>query len=231
MGTKVAVVIAYRDMGDAARRASFEYVSRFYALCGYRVFTNGGASDALFTRARAINGAIRDCAADVIIQSDPDSLVQPWQLHEAVEMAVDGPGLVVPFSRYLYTTEETTAKILDGRLDLDDSAEGRWACEEIGEGGVGNVTVFTRATWAAAGGFDERFPMWGGDDAAFAYACEALVAPMRRVQGDMVHLWHPRLPQSVPGDPGYVEQFALLREYRDANAVGAGAVRELVTNR
>ena len=69
------------------------------------------------------------------------------------------------------------------------------------------------------------------EDAAFRYACDALVAPTRRLPGDAVHLFHPRLPISIPGGPGYVEQFAIVAEYRDAAEEGPEAVRALVENR
>jgi hypothetical protein len=87
---------------------------------------------------------------------------------------------------------------------------------------------------------DVRFGFWGprhsgewvthiGDERVGRYATEAFCAPIRRLPGDMVHLWHPRLPESVPGSVGFVEQFTLVAEYRDAAA--AGTVREYVEAR
>jgi hypothetical protein len=74
--------------------------------------------------------------------------------------------------------------------------------------------------------------LWGGDDAAFAFACEAFTGnPLRKVAGPALHSWHPRLPESIPGNPGYDEQFRLVVEYRDAAGRGPDAVRALVEAR
>lgn len=221
-----SVVIAYRDMGCPHRRASYEYVHAFYEDAGFEVVVQGG--DDSFTRAQGINAAVRRASYDIIIQSDPDSLASPEMLDEAIRMVEAADGLVIVHDRYLYLTPEATSQVLAGRPVSDVGPDD---CESYGHGGVGNVTAFHRSTWVAAGELDERFGMWAGDDAAFAYACDAFVGPMRRVSGDMVHLWHPRLPQSVPGDPEYQAQFAILAEYRDAAAEGPEAVRALVASR
>lgn len=218
------VVIAYRDLGCPHRRASFDFVHSYYQALGLTVVVECG--DESFTRASGLNTAIRNVGHGVIVQSDPDSLVPPKQLAAAVALAAK-PGLVVPHDRYLYLNAETTTRVLHGATPGDLGPE---HCDDTGTG-VGNVTVFSFDTWEQAGGFDERFGLWGGDDAAFAYATEAFCAPLRRIEGDMIHLWHPRLPQSIPDTPGFVEQFAILAEYRDAAADSPEAVRNLVGSR
>lgn len=223
----VAVVIAYRDMGDRHRRRSFGFVSAWYKEHGYDVTVWSGDSDDTFTRASAINAAVRATTAEVIIQSDPDSLVADETLQAAVNLAGQAHGLVVPHDRYLYLSWANTYRIYHGDRTLESM--GPDDCDTFGPHGLGNVVVFSRRTWELARGFDERFGLWGGDDAAFAYACAAFVGPVRRLSGDVWHLWHPRLPQSEPGAPGYAEQFAILAEYRDAGSLAA--VRELVRNR
>ena len=61
--------------------------------------------------------------------------------------------------------------------------------------------------------------------------CAAFVGDTRRVEGDVVHLWHPRLEASIPGTDAYIEHFEILERYRDAAARGPGAVRALVEAR
>ena len=225
----VDVVIAYRDMGCPHRRRSFRYVRDWYDQHGYPVLVEAGDADDTFTRASAINAAIARSGADIIVQSDPDSLVSAMALHIAILEAAAGDGLVVAHTRYLYLHQSATDAVIAGGRDLADL--GPADCDTYGKGGLGNVVVFRRTTWEQVSGFDERFGLWGGDDAAFAYACEAMVAPTRRIDGDMWHLWHPRLPQSEPGGPGYADQFALLAQYRDAAQVGPDAVAALVRSR
>lgn len=215
----ISLVISYRDKGCPHRTAAFEYVTAYYEPLGAEVVVEGTGA-----RPEALNRAIRRASGDIIIQADADSLVPLGTLRAAAVMA-ETPGLVVPFDRYLYLTLDATERALVG---ADPAAMGPDDCEEVGPGGVGNVTVFSRQTWEQAGGFDERFVTWGGDDAAFAYAAEAFCGPTRRLPGDMVHLWHPRPPESIPGCLAYADQFTLVAEYRDAAAQGPDAVREYV---
>ncbi len=221
------VVIAYRDLGCPHRRASFQYVLNYYTTLGLRVTVENG--DETFTRAKGINTAIRRSSADVIVQSDPDSLVPSAQLHAAVAMAEAQDGVVIPFHRPLYLNPAATTRILAGDpLATVGPVDCEWSGEDVG---VGNVVVFSRLTWEVSGGFDERFGMWGGDDAAFAYAASAFTSPLRRIDGDMIHLWHPRLPESMPDSSAYVDQFTIVAEYRDAAAESPAAVRAYVGSR
>lgn len=241
MATDAAVVIAYRPMGtylwaDGETRTgcphrgrAFDYVTRWYTELDWPIIVEGGEDDASFGRASAINTAIGRTNAKVIVQTDPDSLVPLNRLRDAVDLAGGSDGLVIPHSQYQYASEDPTRWILADLVDPFGLREA--AFDEHGLGGSGNVVVFSRATWEQAGGFDERFGVWGGDDAAFRYACDAIVAPTRQLPGKMVHLWHPRLPQSRPGHPGYAEQFSILAQYRDAAAQGPAAVRALVEAR
>lgn len=221
----VAVVMAYRDMGVPERRRAFEFVHAWYTDRGWPVVVEAGESDETFTRARAINAGIRRAGAEVIIQADPDNLVNARALAAAVSLA-DRPGVIFPHDRWVRLTPAATDDVLAGRRQVSDM--GPDDSELTGPDSSGGVVVFSTSTWKRAGGFDERFGLWGGDDAAFAYAAEAFCARPRRIVGDVTHLWHPTLPQSEIGSPGYVEQFAILAQYRDAAAVGPDAVRRLV---
>lgn len=228
MATDVSIVVAWRDMGDPHRARAWEFVQQFYACTGWEIIVESGEDDATFTRASAINAAVARASGSVIVQSDPDSIARPALIERAVELAAEADGLVIPHDRYLYLTEAATRSLLGGMPAFGFGADD---CESPPGQGVGNVTVFSRATWEAAGGFDERFGLWGGDDAAFAYVCDVLVAPTRRLFGDMVHLWHPRLPQSHPDHPGYKAQMSILGRYRDAAAAGLDQMRALVAAR
>lgn len=228
--TDLVVIIAYRDMGDEHRRRSFAFVCDWYrSELGCPILVDGGSDDATFTRAGALNRMASMTGPDsVIVQSDPDSLVPLAVLRHAITLAELRDGLVIPHDRYLYLTQAVTAQALVGAAP---AKPGPADCEFAGPNGSGNVTVFSRQTWLTARGYDERFGLWGGDDAAFRFACDAFVAPTRRLHADMMHLWHPRLPQSSPQHPDYPGGFALLAEYRDAAEQGPDAVRHLVRSR
>lgn len=205
-------MIAFEDLGCPHRRASFEYVRHHCEWMAPRfgadVVTGGGE-----TKSRALNKLIGGINADVIVQVDPDSLIPRTSIATAIEHAASADGLVVPHDRYLYLSEEASGQVYAGR---DAFSFGEDDCEFSGPCGVGNAQVYSRKTWEIVSGYDERFGMWGGDDVVFAYSAGWLAGPTRRIHGDAVHLWHPRRPESIPGHPGYVEQFAIVVQFRDA---------------
>ena len=227
-----AIVFAFRDMGVPERAAAFALVAKHFAMLGWPIVVEG-LQGLEFGRATAINHgvqrAIHEHRADVILQVDPDSLITYHQAKAAMNRAKFRDGLVVAFERYLYTDQDTGRAILDGVRDW--RSVGPDDCDSHGIGGVGNAVAFSVRTWDRADRFDERFGVWGGDDGAFDYACRAMVGPTLRVPGDMVHLWHPRLPQSEPGTPGYQEQWAILSEYIQASQVGPAAVADVIARR
>jgi N-terminal domain of galactosyltransferase len=238
------VVIAYRDMGCQYRRRSYAYVHGWYVGqaaswqldLGWHteVRVESGADDVSFTRASALNTAIRASVGRIIVQADPDNLVHPVALRKAIQLAAEHPGLVFPHDRYVRLGQAATDDYLNGKRLLTTMTprdyEGPGG-HGTGPRAVGGVVAFGRSTWEKAGGFDTRFGLWGGDDAAFAYAAAAFTTQHRRVSGDVTHLWHPRLPQSEIGSPGYLAQFAILAEYRDAAAISPADVRQLVMSR
>jgi len=237
MSVNAAIVIAYRDMGDPDRAASYDAIIRHYArMMPDKIIVSHGVSDDTFTRASAINAGVRLAQHRVILQVDPDSYVTHDQARIAVESARKAPGLVVAFTDYCYlsrrATETFRPRIRSGENPPMPPYVPPSLCDEFGRGGVGNVVAFSRETWRLCRGFDERFPLWGGDDAVFAYSAEAMTGtPARRVEGNMYHLWHPRLPASDPLHPGYAAQFEIVAQYRDAAAIGPDAVRALVESR
>lgn len=224
-----SVVCAWSDLGDPHRRASHAWTRSYWRHHFPDAELVEAAPDP-FTRASGLNAAVQLASRDVILQADPDTVVPVEQAREAVRLAEEANGLVVTYSEYLYLSEEATKRLHAHRLSSLPNF-GAEDCEFSGEGGAGPVTAFSRRTWELARGYDERFGLWGGDDAAFAFACEAFAGPGRRVVGPAVHSWHPRLPESVPGTPEYAAGFALLAEYRDAEARGLDAVRALVEAR
>jgi hypothetical protein len=226
----LSIVMAYRDMGCPYRRAAFEYVSGFWR---YQWPTEAVEHVVVgdvepFTRARALNEAVRRSSGDVIFECGPDSIVSPLSVRLASSLAFDRDGLVVCHDRYFHLTLEASERLMSHGFRVDWQAYDFHDAEEWGEFSS-DITCFSRRTWELAGGYEERFGLWAGDDGAFALACDKLVAPTRRVPGTWLHLWHPRLPQSYPDHPEYVEQQAIYDKYRDA--ADADEMRAVIAGR
>ena len=232
------IVMPFRDItGDTPRVEALAYLQALYEewFPDWTLAPSDTLWPEPWSRVKQLNQLIRACDDDaVIVYSDPGSFApDPDRYREAARIAAAAPGLVVPFERALYLTEETSRRVIHEGLQPPPAGQfsSVFNCDEVVYGGHGNLVVFSRETWEAAGRFDERFPLYGGDDAAFAICCAALVAPTRRLAGDVLHLWHPRLQASIPGTHEHAAQFAILAEYRDANIVGPEAVRALVESR
>jgi N-terminal domain of galactosyltransferase len=224
----VFVVIPWNGSTDIHRKAAFDYVLAAHGRLGFPIIL---ADSEPFSRAKALNRTIQTLPPGaVIVQADADALLpQPVRYSEAIRAASETHGLVIPHDRYLFLNERSTDDLLSGQLGPRALTEDH--CDEHGGFSVSLVVVYSRETWRLAHGYDERFTVWGGEDAAFAYAAGALAGEQRRLTGDVVHLFHPRPPESDPSSQVYKEQFTLLEPYRDAAAIGNDAVAELVRNR
>jgi hypothetical protein len=186
---KVLVVVPFRA-GDCEWRARSHEV-----VVGHlrRVLPDADIVDSdvpgePFSRGAALNAAVRLSDADVIVAHDADVIADPAAVHEAIRLAAEQPGLVQPFDVMVHTSRATTRKVWDGE---PCSGGQRWT-ETRKVPLVGTVNVCSRHTWETAGGWLDAFRGWGCEDVAFAAQCSRLVAPMRRVSGDLVHLWHPK---------------------------------------
>lgn len=225
-GVKASLVMPWRDLGCPHRRAAFEFVTAYWErhLPDIEVVVDGGPEP--FSRAAALNAAISKARGDVLFEIGPDGLIPPPTVLAALGLAADADGLVLCHTRYVHLTAEATERLYALGLDADLDTFGPDDAEAHGSTAA-DVGCFSRATWEKAGGYDERFGVWGGDDAAFALACGTLVGEQRRMGGPWIHLWHPRLPQSEVGHPEYLTQFAILTEYVNAS-VDPDAMRLLV---
>lgn len=161
-----------------------------------------------FSRSAALNMGMEFTDAEVVVTLDADLLIRPSALRKAVELAAERPGLVIPFDRLLYVHERETQTILRQPSGQWPRPVRPWRWTPTDKipllGGCG---VLSRETWGLAGGWLEQFHRWGGQDVAFAAQCSTLVAPLRRIEGDAVHLFHPK-----DGDYVDPDQIAANRE-------------------
>lgn len=116
--------------------------------------------------------------ADVVVIADADAVIVPADsLHAAITAAGDGR-LHMPFTAQRYLTEaETETLLVGGTVDL------------AGHHGNGAAYVIQPRSYWAAGGSDERFSGWGGDDDQLVAACSTLIG-LERWFGTVLSLWH-----------------------------------------
>ncbi len=135
-----------------------------------------------FNLAACRNAAVRAAegmGAEVVVITDADVIFHPViTVDQCIDAARDGR-VHMPFTEQVYLTEDETEALVSGRPAPTSGAPGNGCCY-----------IATPAAYWAAGGGDERFQGWGGDDDAFVAASETLVG-LRRHEGLAYSLWHP----------------------------------------
>ena len=184
------IVPFYSDKGQ--RELCFKWVIQYYKeiLPNSEVITP--SSTAPFNKAKAINKAVKNARGDVLIIVDADIICSPQSLFRAVKMLKNTPW-VIPYTTVLDLTRKSTRVLLQTeanwplpvKLDATPRKTGKILP-------VGGINVLMRECFQSAGGFDERFQGWGGEDDAFAAAMNTFCGHFARIDQGIYHLWHPR---------------------------------------
>jgi hypothetical protein len=120
--------------------------------------------------------------ADVVVITDADTVVATAAtIDRCVYAAYRDGRMHMPFRTYRYLTEAETADLYAGRSGPPTTG--------IGNANGGVHVVRPDAYWRA-GGSDERFSGWGGDDDQLVAATTSLIG-LRRHPGLAFSLWHP----------------------------------------
>lgn len=209
--TKVAMIVPFRDRGlDPLRRANLDLVQAWWFghQLEIQIVDDGLSRGAQFNRHRAYNRAVEmNPEADVFVFTEADMLIHPDQIREAVELALEKPGLVVPFTQYRYLSKKVSEFLRNAWYDMDAKELARWwalpttdlnsifdmRAEKTMENGksIGAVNVVSRETLEITGGFTEAtHGNWYDDniiEEGFAFLTKSKT---RWVKGPAVHLYH-----------------------------------------
>ena len=102
-------------------------------------------------------------------------------------MALDTPGMVIPFSWFMALSEEDSRRVRAYEVDPVD-------CQKHPvkghRGSIGAAGVVSRETYDLVGGYDERFEGAWYDDDAMKIAFDIAAGPTRWVEGSAYHLYH-----------------------------------------
>ncbi len=191
------VVIPFRDRGtDPLRRQNLDAVVKHWEHIHDTtpvVFSDGRTGSEQFNRSAAYNDATRSLSdADGYVFAESDMLISPHQVENAIELAQESPGLVVPFTEYRYLGAESSAKVREGVQP--GAFIPRWTMPDGRS--IGAINVVSRMTMGMVGQWDETFEGNWYDDDAMKIAFEACAGPTRWVDGPAFHLYH------LPGHRG-----------------------------
>jgi hypothetical protein len=192
------VIIPFRDRGtDPLREANLKRVIRHWReehLSDVTVVGDGRSGKELFNRSAAYNRGVRGLPdADGYIFAESDMLVSAKQVNEAVDLAHESLGMVVPFTTYRYQGPENSKMIRDAGWSPED-LKPKWVMPDCRS--IGAVNVVSRATMDAVGQFDEAYEGNWYDDDGMKLAFDTICGATRFVEGPADHLYH------LPGHRG-----------------------------
>jgi hypothetical protein len=212
---RVAVVIPFAPV-DEHRVRAFEFVERWYADHYPKWPRAVGTSPAPWSKGLAVLDAINQLAepCEVLVIADADSFViAPSFLEQAVEEVQTGRRDWVTPHRMVYRLRpDETERVLAGAKPRLGHTHRHPYEGPIG----GGITVVSVAAFERVNGIDIDFRGWGGEDLAFGYALETLAPPGMRLDGSLVHLWHPHPAPDLRGSP---ESEDLIARYRSARGL------------
>lgn len=167
---------------------------------------------ARFSRSLALNRAAelaRD-ESEVFLIMDADTTMRIGDLRDVVALAAEGYW-VLP-ERYIRLSRRASRQWMkQAATSGPPTSWERDIEQEYPFANSGVVAIPSRAFWLA-GGFDERFKGWGGEDDAMRAQLDTLWAPAER-SGIAFHLWHPRPLAHTTGGPYNAESRVLADRY------------------
>lgn len=221
--TTVAVCVPWRTDGCEHREAAWEWVRRRWTTLHPRWPIITGSCTGPWNVASALNDAIAQADADVVVVTGADCVLSHMDVTAAVNFA--GLGRWVMAAGELFRpSQQTTAKILACKPTQQLSPPrlpGERRRTRLGWGPIIAPLDLIRSV----GGWDERFTAWFEDD-AFGLAARQLAGPPHRMPGEACLLWHPRVDRRRM--PDYRANVELWRRYKTADADG---IRALIAER
>lgn len=162
-----------------------------------------------YCKTRAVNNAARRARGDifVILDADVDYLGPNIQsCADRIRAARDRgePLWFIPYRHVYRLTWPATQMVLQSDpanpLRIPSPPPDPWV-ESMEGSSHGHrygamIQIMPREAFWAAGGMDERFCGWGGEDVSFARAVDTLYGPHKTIEADVVHLWHPQIGQN-----------------------------------
>lgn len=205
MSVSVIVPFGARD-DERERHANYVVIDKYLRGLDMRVCRLDARGPIAGQLARARNwGAQLHDLGDVLVFNDGDSLVTPNQLNDATRLAEEAPGLVFAFTVY-----SRLANVPITHWSEAFTAPVEWQMFNSFSSGC---VAIRRECFEEVGGYDETW-QYGFEDYDFAQRC-AKLWPIRRVEGELYHLWHPR-PAVEPENGPDRERYELL--YGGVNA-------------
>ncbi len=159
-----------------------------------------------FCKTHAVNSAFSKATGDIIVMLDADCYISGETIRHAAreirKARLLGRHLwFIPYRRFYRLTEGASIRLTSsdpanpmtftdppppGDLDTPGGVSfGHWY------GAL--IQIMPREAFIAAGGMDERFQGWGGEDISFMHAIDTLYGRHKTINGPAFHVHHPTI--------------------------------------
>jgi len=206
----VAVLIPWRG-GDPDRETALAWVVDRYRDCfpewDLRICD---APDGPWSKAAAINPAVAESDAEVIVVADAD--VWCDGVERAVYAVVCGSAWAMPHLQVRRLSPTGTEAVFAGA-----DWEGQES-ERLHDGVWGGGIVVGRRDVFLSAPLDPRFTNWGQEDVSWSLALYCLHGPGWRGRAPLLHLWHtpePRLDRQKGSNEGWQLRLRYGRARKD----------------
>ena len=189
----ISILMPYKP-DNGPRDIAFNWVKKYYEVAMPEAeLCIGTSSGDLFNIAKAVNKAAENATREIFVLVGGDVIYDPGIIDEAVKLLDKYPS-VIPFRGVINLSEDMTNRLLgtEPKWPLNTKIDD-YNIDNFYERFGGKMMVMRRETFIAAGGYDERFVGWGGEDDAFIYALETLCGPFIKLDNQVIHLWHPTM--------------------------------------
>lgn len=212
---RITILVPFRS--DKGRRAvTWQWLERFYRdhLPEDTEIIVGWNGENPFCKTAAVNEAYKAGHGDIIVIMDADCFIDPKVILDAAHKIRvarrEGKKLwFIPYRRFFRMKEWSSWLILLSSphrpltfdfnpprdtyepLTKDSVSAGHWW------GAL--IQIMPYEAFEVAGGMDERFKGWGGEDISFMHAVDTLYGPHKTLDNGVEHLWHPSIKGAWKG--------------------------------
>jgi glycosyltransferase involved in cell wall biosynthesis len=207
---KLSVLIPFTSQ-DLHRIRTVTWVKEFYEthLPRGTEFIIGTNYDQPFCKTAAVNQAASKATGDIIVILDADCYMDPNDLVDAAERirSAQARGIktwFVPYRRFYRLREDISDELLRSDpcrpLVIPDPPPASYievnrnTNISAGHWWGALVQIMPLEAFRAAGGMDERFKGWGGEDISFMHAVDTLWGKHKTTNNPVYHIWHPTKP-------------------------------------
>lgn len=185
MRENVSVLVPWRG-GDPQRERVWEFIKKQWEDIGIELCVGVDDPGAPFNCSRALNRAFNLATKDVVMIFGADCLPNLSAMADAYDILTNGGQQWIPlFDRTEYFNEYATQEIMRGMPMVIQTTDPNLAVPfQTG------VLAMRREAYKEAGGSDERFSGWGGEDSAFRLSLYRLYGEVPPLPYTLRCLWH-----------------------------------------